>query len=268
MEMTRSSWSDGLCPIPKITFGRARLCRTATLHARRRTARQSLVLPISRAGLHAFTLIELLVVIVIIAILMGLAFPVFQGIQNQAKKVQAKNDLTQIVTAVNAYYTEYGRYPLLDSQTSANADAFFGGGSSPTNEKLFNVLRMPLGFADSQNAGGPQNPRKIAFIPPPDAKDPSNPRAGIAAQDTSVNGISVKAGEYVDPWGTPYAIKIDGDYSNRIEINPYSLNAGSSTLQAGVIAWSFGKDQQSLSIPGPAANKNSAPNSDDVISWQ
>jgi prepilin-type N-terminal cleavage/methylation domain-containing protein len=248
MEMKTLQWRDGLRPVPKF--------KNATEG----------VPPGS--GDAAFTLIELVIVIVIIAVLVGLAFPVFQGVQNQAKRVQAKNDVTQIVTAVNAYYTEYGKYPLLDSQVTANSDALFGGGSSPTNEKLFNVLRMPLGFADSQNPSGPQNPRKIGFISPPDVKNPSNPRAGIAAQDTTVNGISVKAGEFVDPWGTPYAIKIDGDYSNRIETNPYSLNAGSSTLQAGVIAWSFGKDQQSQTIPGPAANKNSAPNSDDVISWQ
>ena len=42
---------------------------------------------------------------------MGLLFPAFRGVQDQAKKTQAKNDLTQIVTAVNAYYTEYGKYP-------------------------------------------------------------------------------------------------------------------------------------------------------------
>ena len=66
----------------------------------------------NRPRAAAFTLIELLVVIVIIAVLMGLAFPVFSSIQNQAKKTQAKNDLTQIVTAVNAFYTEYGKYPL------------------------------------------------------------------------------------------------------------------------------------------------------------
>ncbi len=61
---------------------------------------------------RAFTLIELLVVITVIAILMGLLFPAFRGVQDQAKRTQAKNDLTQIVTAVNAYYTEYGKYPL------------------------------------------------------------------------------------------------------------------------------------------------------------
>ena len=54
---------------------------------------------------EAFTLIELLVVITIIVILMGLLFPAFRGVQDQAKKTQSKNDLAQIVTSVNAFYT-------------------------------------------------------------------------------------------------------------------------------------------------------------------
>ena len=66
---------------------------------------------------NAFTLIELLVVIAIIAILVGLLFPAFKAVQNQARQTQAKNDLTQIVNAVNAFYTDYGKYPL------ATADA-------------------------------------------------------------------------------------------------------------------------------------------------
>ncbi len=61
---------------------------------------------------RAFTLIELLVVIAIIAILIGLLFPAFRAVQDQAKRTQAKNDLTQIVNAVNAYYTDYGKYPM------------------------------------------------------------------------------------------------------------------------------------------------------------
>ena len=78
----------------------------------------------NRQRAFAFTLIELLVVIVIVAVLMGLAFPVYQSVQNSAKKTQAKNDVTQIVTAVNAFYTEYGKYPV----STAN-DAFFGAGT-------------------------------------------------------------------------------------------------------------------------------------------
>src|SRR5437762_4615613 len=89
----------------------------------------------------AFTLIELLVVIAIIAVLLGLAFPVFQGVLDRAKKVQAKNDLTQIVTAVNAFYTEYGKYPVVtDDAPIAN------------NSDLFYTLRAVSGGANASNA--------------------------------------------------------------------------------------------------------------------
>jgi len=65
----------------------------------------------------------------------------------------------------------------------------------------------------------------------------------------------------------PYIIKIDGGYDNQLA-NPYTQNAGPSTLTIGVIAWSFGTDTQSQSVPGPATDKNAGVNSDDVISWQ
>src|SRR5437588_7282606 len=87
----------------------------------------------------AFTLIGLLVVIAIIAVLLGLAFPVFQGVLDRAKKAQAKNDVTQIVTAVNAFYTEYGRYP---TSATTDATATYGpGGSTTENGALFTELR-------------------------------------------------------------------------------------------------------------------------------
>src|SRR5437870_6268272 len=88
---------------------------------------------------QGFTLFELLVVIAIIAVLLGLAFPVFQGVLDRAKKVQAKNDLTQVVTAVNAFYTEYGRYPI-DSTITTDATATFGGGGS-TGKPVLDELR-------------------------------------------------------------------------------------------------------------------------------
>lgn len=197
--------------------------------------------------LAAFTLIELLVVIVIMAVLMGLAFPVFQGVQNQAKKTQARNDLMQIVTAVNAYYTEYVKYPLTPAIA---ADTTYG--VTPTNEQLFNELRSVTAL---------QNPRGIVFLSPPDVKDVNNPRAGISSAPAT-------AGQYFDPWGKPYMIRIDTDYDNQTS-NPYSQNAGSAPLlRSGVIAWSFGKDALSQSISTMPADKNTGTNKDDVTSWQ
>ncbi|PWT78648.1 MAG: prepilin-type cleavage/methylation domain-containing protein [Acidobacteria bacterium] len=190
-----------------------------------------------------FTLIELFVVIAIIAILIGLLFPAFRAVQNQAKQTQAKNDLTQIVNAVNAYYTDYGKYPLVTT------DTIYGPAANPNNT-LFNVLRAQ----DATN-----NPRQIVFISPPYVK---NDTAGSRR-----SGVSPTTGQYYDPWGTPYLVEIDGGYDNQLA-NPYSLNAGPTTLAIGVIAWSFGTDAQSQSIPGPAPDRNAGTNADDVISWQ
>jgi len=181
----------------------------------------------------AFTLIELLIVISIIIILMGLLFPAFRGAQDQAKKVQAKNDLTQIVTAVTAYYTEYGKYPVATDDTPIT-----------NNANLFNALRG----VDTSDA---VNPRKIVFVTLPDVKDTAHPRSGIGTD-----------GQFYDPWGTAYKIAIDGNYDNQIA-NPYSQNAGQAMLRLGVIAWSLGKDKA-----GGSGDKKSGNSDDDVISWQ
>ena len=197
--------------------------------------------------LAAFTLIELLVVIAIIAVMIGLAFPVFQGVQNQARKAQAKSDLVQIVTAVTAYYAEYGKYPLTPG-TPADTTC----GATTTNAQLFNELRFVNAL---------QNPRGIIFLSPPDAKDANNPRSGIGTAPAT-------AGQYFDPWGKPYLIRIDTDYDNQLS-NPYSQNAGSAPLlRTGVIAWSLGKDTLSQTISAAPADKNTGTNKDDVISWQ
>jgi prepilin-type N-terminal cleavage/methylation domain-containing protein len=204
---------------------------------------------------EAFTLIELLVVIAIIAILIGLLFPAFRAVQDQAKRTQAKNDLTQIVNAVNAFYTDYGRYPLV------TVDTIYGPAGTPNNA-LFNVLR-------GLNAG--QNPRQIVFISPPDVKDPTNPRSGIARNTTTINGITVAPGDFVDPWGTPYDVAIDASYDNQLANAYIDGSAGGDpnatpayALHIGVIAWSFGKDQ----AIGTRGGSSSFTNSDDVISWQ
>jgi len=219
------------------------------VHARQVGASIRPMRPPSRTN-RAFTLIELLVVIAIIAILIGLLFPAFKAVQNQARQTQAKNDLTQIVNAVNAFYTEYGKYPLVTADTTITS------GSTPTAADLFYTLRAVASGANASNAA---NPRVIVFVNPPFVKNDTagNRRSGVSPTD----------GQYYDPWGMPYIIKIDGGYDNQLA-NPYTQNAGPSTLTIGVIAWSFGTDTQSQSVPGPAADKNAGVNSDDVISWQ
>jgi prepilin-type N-terminal cleavage/methylation domain-containing protein len=204
---------------------------------------------------RGFTLIELLVVIVIIAILAGLSFPVYQTVQNSARKTQAKNDLLQIVAAVNAFYTEYGRYPVAPTVTTDTA-ATYGQGAS-TSSLLFNELR-----AKSTTL----NTRQIVFISPSENPSQLNPKGKIGSD-----------GQFYDPWGSAYLIRIDADYDNEIP-NPYDPDntAGPPRIRQGVISWSLGKNGV---LGGGSATANptfgsepGAPGkyqgSGDVISWQ
>jgi prepilin-type N-terminal cleavage/methylation domain-containing protein len=214
----------------------------------RSPAREARALP---GNARAFTLIELLVVIVILAVLAGLAFPVFQSVQNSARKTQARNDVTQIVTAVNAFYTEYGKYPIAtdDTPLADNADLSY-------------ALRA---VASGANIGDAINSRKIAFLNVPDARDQASPRSGIKSSD----------GRWYDPWGSTYKIAIDGTYDNQLA-NPYGPmgGAGSDPLRQGVIAWSFGKNGRlggGAAGPGFDQEPGTADkftSSGDVISWQ
>jgi prepilin-type N-terminal cleavage/methylation domain-containing protein len=196
---------------------------------------------------RAFTLIELLVVMTLIAILLGIGYPAFTSVMNQARKTQAKNEEQQIVAAVNAFYTDYGKYPLV------TADTILTGTSTPSNGDLFFTLRAVSGGANAANA---VNTRAIVFIQPPVSKDQTNPRSGIKTS----NSI------WYDPWGAPYNVSIDGNYDNRLA-NPYGASGGAGTdpLSLGIMVWSFGADL-TLGTKSPASSNYQG--SDDVISWQ
>ena len=198
----------------------------------------------------SFTLVELLVVIAIIAILMALLFPAFTGVQDQAKRAQAKNDIAQIVTAVSAFYTEYGQYPC-DAQTGNDGADFFADDDN-SNNTLFDILGGDPANGNVQT----YNPKAIAFFQPTIAKDLANPRSGIGGN-----------GRLYDPWGSCYRVRMDNNYSGAVE-NPYSGNAGFNPIRLGVIAWSIGKDLDGAKTATGGGDKKTGTNNDDVISWQ
>lgn len=180
----------------------------------------------------AFTLIELLVVISVIAVLAALAFPAVNGAIETARKAKAKNDVVQIVGAIKAYQTEYGKLPMVEGKSQ------FDGNNSP----LFNVLR---GYA-SEGEQGQMNPRKIPFI---------EVRVGKGEKD----GLSSN-GSFVDPWGTPYKIWLDDDYNNEVKSMDYT--GGWGIVSGSAIAASAGKDKTFGSGP-----KEQGTARDDVVSW-
>ena len=73
----------------------------------------NLSLPMKTSKPHAFTLIELLVVISIIAILAGIALPVFGEVQTRGAQTKALSNAKQVGTACKLFAMDYnGNFPL------------------------------------------------------------------------------------------------------------------------------------------------------------
>jgi len=189
---------------------------------------------------EAFTLVELLVVIAVIGVLMSLLFPVYGSIQESARRLKAKNDVTQLVTAVNAYFTEYGAYPIAPPAPGEPATEV---SFMTSNSDLLNVLQAVPEGANSDDA---LNPKQIAFIRVPDVASSALPRSGIFH------------GNWYDPWGPQpgkpesgiYHVRIDGSYIGKVT-NPYPgfdddddwkhQGGPPPMINQGVIAWSVAR---------------------------
>ena len=127
---------------------------------------------------QAITLLEVVVAVAVLGILVSLLFPGGGPGISYSKKAQAKNDVTQIATAVTAFEIEYGRLP----GTSHGA---LGG----------KVLAALMG------SNSTINPRGIVFLE-------------VNAEQSGKGGLS--KGVWVDPWGGAYQIAYASGTNNRV----------------------------------------------------
>jgi len=205
---------------------------------------------------------------------------------------KAKLEEADLVNAINAYYTEYARFPLADSTTVTNLDITCGIDPVPTqyfghaygnsgHSRLITtnsavvIILMDLDFG--VNAGHKSNPKQIKFL------------TTKIIDDTTSPGVSQIDHEYRDPWGTPYVITMDlnndglcSDYvyqqqaisqtvkNSQIGFNSLSNSASTNGnsdnfyLHGKVMVWSAGPDKKfDAQIPA-----NSGVNKDNVLSWQ
>jgi len=156
---------------------------------------------------RGFTLIELLIVIAIIGILMALLFPAVGSAIDAARRAQAKNDVTQIATAITAYETEYGRLP---------------GSNSSDNEAT--VTKTLVETLTAQNTN--DNPRKITFI------EINSWKKGKSGTNSS--------GDFLDPWGGNYYVALDYDYDNSLT----GVGTNNTNVRKKVAAWNDPSSQK------------------------
>lgn len=70
-----------------------------------------------------FTIIELLIVIVIIGILAGIGYVVYNGVQRDARNKQRATQASAIVSALEDYYNDNGEYPSCADMSAENIES-------------------------------------------------------------------------------------------------------------------------------------------------
>jgi prepilin-type N-terminal cleavage/methylation domain-containing protein len=98
-----------------------------------------------------FTLIELLIVVVIIGILAAIAIPKFAATKDKAKLASVKTDLRNIMTAQEAYFSDYATY------TATLSSAIFSASSGNTVSLAGNTQSFT---ATVSNSSITTNPKK------------------------------------------------------------------------------------------------------------
>lgn len=198
-------------------------------------------IPLPSNRRRAFTLVELLTVIAIIAILAALLLPVISIVKTKAKVTQAKLQIQDIVTAVEAYDSAYSRFPVSDAaQTAANnngklpsnpnGDITYGGlftntsGASTwigtqnykTNNSevmaiLMDITNYPGTGTPTVNINSEKNPQRTIFL-----------NAKMTGDTTTWPGVGPDL-VYRDPWGNPYIITMDLNYDEQCQDYFYDM---------------------------------------------
>ena len=144
-----------------------------------------------------FTLVELLVVIAIIAILASVITVAASGAINSAKRAKAANMGAQIQTAILAYNTEYGVYPV-PAAAGAAADVLYS--TQAAEQPLFIALCGNINaYTATATVSAVANTRNIAYLTP--KRGEVDPMGVVFNQFTTQS-----APQY-------YSIAMDADYS-------------------------------------------------------
>lgn len=177
-----------------------------------------------------FTLVEILTVIAIIGILAAMLLVVFSAVQKKARIIKAKKEAIDIVTAIQAYDSQYGQFPISAGVqnaagtrdftygdallTSALGPGSYGANNSEVMAILMDITSYPAG-GPTANVNHSKNTQQRSFL------------SADMVSDATLPGVGPDL-VYRDPWGTPYVITLDLSGDGRCGDEFYRLTVVSS----------------------------------------
>lgn len=134
---------------------------------------------------RGFTLLELLIAITILAILSAATISSYTSVVSRGRDAKRKEDLKQILNALQAYYADNGKYPP--------AGGSHAGCSAPSG---YSDTVTQFGCFDFDNATSTWIPELVPKYMKTEPNDPnynnSSPSSCQGAQDNSANTVCYK----------------------------------------------------------------------------
>jgi type II secretory pathway pseudopilin PulG len=219
---------------------------------------------------YNFTLTELLVTIGIIIILAGLAIPAVLVAQQKGRVTAAKADMNAILTALKGVEGTYhkmvnmsrkfGDVDAADLKKTESkngttyeyirlGDKDFANGKSL---KAYNYFILELTSPKKLAAGEINiNRRKMTFLDPKSEFDPT--------ADIDLTDAAYVEKLWRDPWGNPYVLLINSNFTGAI---PSPCDSHDNFISGNAIAYSFGPDGEDNE------GHDDDNDGDDICSWR
>jgi hypothetical protein len=174
---------------------------------------------------------ELVFFLACVLLVLSVVIPSRVAVVQRRHLALARSDIRLLVNAGEKFMREYGVWPT--ARTSDRGDVRFG--RELPNREVIHALKAVDADGNEDHA---VNPQRIDFLTAP----------AYTAEGSGLND----AGEYLDPWGSPYQIVFDTDFNDVCDVQNSIYGR---LIGEGIIIWSCGPDRKSDTL-------------DDILSWK